>query len=171
MRQPTGHVAKGQVLDQRERFAQASREQARHRERDAGPLGDESQQLAAAQQIQRAVLDGLRAGRVGALVEDGDLVEHVARAQQAQHLLAAARRGLVQLQPAGLDDVQHRRCRALEQHDLTSRIAALNHGPCQRAQILGGQRAKEIRAERQELPRGHRGRSWPPPARERGASR
>ena len=91
LRQPTGHVAERQVLDQRQRFAQPSSKGARDGERDARPLGDEAQQVAPSQQVQRAVLDRLGAGGIGALVEDGDLVEHVARTQQPQHLLAATR--------------------------------------------------------------------------------
>src|SRR5206468_4084068 len=105
------------------------------------------QQVAASQQVQRAVFDGLRTGWIGPFVEDGHFVEHVPRSQQPQHLLATTRRRLEELESTCLDDIQDRGRRAFEQNDLSSRVAALEHCAAQRGQVVFRQISKKRRLQ------------------------
>jgi len=97
----------------------------------------------------RAVLNGLRAGRVRAFVEDRHSL-NMSPGRSSRSTVRAARRGLEQLEPSACttyrtDDA------APSSSTIGRRVPALNHRAAERLKIVWSQGAEELRIKRTKL--------------------
>ena len=101
--QPAGDASQREVFNHADEHSCARGQHSHHRLRQLGVMVEQAQQRVPLDDAQRDGLHRLGAGRVGAAVEHGHVVERFARAGDVQDLLAALRRSFVDFDVAGLD--------------------------------------------------------------------
>jgi glyoxylase-like metal-dependent hydrolase (beta-lactamase superfamily II) len=130
---PAGDIGEHQVRGHVVGPAQPLRQRPQHVQRDLGPLAQPAHQRLVLQRAEQRV--GHRTGRRGARprVEQGQLAEHLTRADDAQQVLAAVRGGAGQLHLAVDHHVQGVTVVALHEQVLTAGQLHLCHLHAERA--------------------------------------